>query len=105
MVNATFIFDSLDALLESGAALRDKLARVSELFYDWLGIRTQFCGIFGKRWSWFSGIDDDAVIPMARVELCEGWGIIADSVPELKSDWQKLLEKIGGFLKNRRDLD
>ncbi|OHD53660.1 MAG: hypothetical protein A2Y33_06995 [Spirochaetes bacterium GWF1_51_8] len=79
------------------------LSMAAELILDVFGIRTQFCEIYGKRWSFFRGIDDDAVIPAARIELSPGWGMIAESVPAAEEGWRVLLDKLGGFLKNRAE--
>lgn len=66
------------------------------------GIRVQFCRIFGRRWAYFSGPDDgDAVIPLRRIELLPGWGIISDGELAGLPEGDELIKRIALYLQNQ----
>jgi hypothetical protein len=101
MANGISISDRIRGILTSGGGLKEVLDDTWTLVEREYGIRVQFCRIFGKRWSYFSGPDDgDAVVASQRIELLPGWGIISDGQFDPREDWEKFLKEVASCLRN-----
>lgn len=92
-MNVTSIYDEITGLRQSNDDIKSKLQKASEWANRLNGSRISFCEIFGPRWSFIAGWEDQAFSEV-RIRLNEKYGMLADRYAFNTAESERFIEAV-----------
>ncbi len=93
MVKETYIYKELNKIYNQSDNKVGKLNLISDWILKEYDIKTCFCEIIGKRWSFIAGTNEFLVSEYST-KITDTLGIIAENIKIKQETWEKIINNI-----------
>jgi hypothetical protein len=96
-VKETYIYKELEKISERSNNEKELLKLISKWIYNEFNIKTCFCEIIGKRWSFITVINE-LIITDYSSKITDNLGIITENISVKPDVWQEIISSLKQLL-------